>query len=357
MLSGMSDSRTPGAADISHCSGVLDDTVAQLGAHALEPAYQRIAADLRAAIGAGRLQPGDWLPTERDHARRYQVAVGTYRHALATLRQEGWITTHKRHGTVVVQREANLGRGCDDLERRVARIERQVRQLAQQMGQANRGPAVATDGPLYASQAKCVSIRNPPFHAQTDGTRPWLDMPRAAAGEQQPTGLWVGLLGPVVVVGPHGPIGGLQADLVVALALASPGGLPISTVQATLGQGPKQPRSGESVRQLISRARRQLGPAPDGRDWIQRQGSGHSHLYRLHDTAVLDWARFFPLAERGIRMRNREDLAAALALVRGEPFTGYSRWWLGTPLIETIRATAIHAAAAFSAWEVAPQAR
>ena len=39
------------------------------------PVYEQIADDLRAAIKEGRLQPGDRLPTEREHAGRYGVAI------------------------------------------------------------------------------------------------------------------------------------------------------------------------------------------------------------------------------------------------------------------------------------------
>jgi integrase len=47
--------------------------------------YLRIAADLRAAIKCGALQPGDQLPTIADLATRYGVAFGTAQRAVAEL--------------------------------------------------------------------------------------------------------------------------------------------------------------------------------------------------------------------------------------------------------------------------------
>src|SRR5215472_272066 len=105
------------------------------------PAYEQIADDLRAAIKDRRLQPGDRLPTEREHAGRYGVAVGTYRQALSVLRREGWLATHKRHGTVVVRPEEGPSREYVELNERLDQIEEHVSQLARQVGQMGRGPA------------------------------------------------------------------------------------------------------------------------------------------------------------------------------------------------------------------------
>jgi DNA-binding FadR family transcriptional regulator len=105
------------------------------------PAYEQIAADLRAAIKEGRLQPGDRLPTEREHAGRYGVAVGTYRQALTTLRQEGWLVTHRRHGTVVLRPEETPSPEYVELSERLSQIEQHVSDLARQIGQMGETPA------------------------------------------------------------------------------------------------------------------------------------------------------------------------------------------------------------------------
>jgi DNA-binding GntR family transcriptional regulator len=105
------------------------------------PAYEQIADDLRTAIKEGRLQPGDRLPTEREHAGRYGVAVGTYRQALSVLRQEGRLATHKRHGTVVLRPEERPSPEYVELSGRLDQIERHVSQLARQIGQISKSPA------------------------------------------------------------------------------------------------------------------------------------------------------------------------------------------------------------------------
>lgn len=103
------------------------------------PAYEQIAADIRAAIQAGRLQPGDRLPTEREHAARYGVAVGTYRQAVAVLRDEGLLGTYKRHGTVVlVPPEQPRSAEYIELSQRLDQIEATVAELARLMGTATR---------------------------------------------------------------------------------------------------------------------------------------------------------------------------------------------------------------------------
>jgi GntR family transcriptional regulator len=60
------------------------------------PAYQDVAAAIRADITARRLVEGDRLPTVRDLATRYGVPTGTVARALDVLRGDGVIVS--RHG-------------------------------------------------------------------------------------------------------------------------------------------------------------------------------------------------------------------------------------------------------------------
>lgn len=67
--------------------------------------YKLIADDLRSAIAAGRLRPGDDVPTEGELAERWNTSRGPIRNALAVLRQEGLIeTTRGRPGRVIERR-------------------------------------------------------------------------------------------------------------------------------------------------------------------------------------------------------------------------------------------------------------
>jgi len=167
------------------------------------------------------------------------------------------------------------------------------------------------------------------------------EVPLPPAGQRSSTVLQVSVLGQFAVTGPAGPLQGAQAELVLALALNGPAGLSMSGLRTMLGEDADHPKTGDAVRQLIARTRRQAGEAPDGREWIEHTGGGQ---YALHEDAALDWARFHTLAEKGVRSGNGDDLRSALALVRGEPFTGCFPWWLETPLIETVRAEIVDAA-------------
>ncbi|MGS2617688.1 TetR/AcrR family transcriptional regulator C-terminal domain-containing protein [Micromonospora sp. LZ34] len=70
-----------------------------------EPPYQRIVADLRRRITEGELRPGDRVPSTRQLAIRWGVALATATKALTTLRQEGLVRAEPRVGTVVAQPE------------------------------------------------------------------------------------------------------------------------------------------------------------------------------------------------------------------------------------------------------------
>jgi DNA-binding transcriptional regulator YhcF (GntR family) len=63
--------------------------------------YTRIVADIRAHIAAGRLRPGDRVPSARQITRDWGVAIATASKALAALQQEGLVRAVPGVGTVV----------------------------------------------------------------------------------------------------------------------------------------------------------------------------------------------------------------------------------------------------------------
>jgi DNA-binding SARP family transcriptional activator len=156
-----------------------------------------------------------------------------------------------------------------------------------------------------------------------------------------PAGLEIRVLGPVEIVGSAEPLQPKQAELVLALALHAPVGLSNSALCGLLGADADHPRPSDSVRQLITRTRRRLGHAPDGQEYIVHLGSG---IYVLHPDARLDWTAFSALAARGRADARAADLHAALAMVRGQPFTDCYHWWIDIGLVETIRAEIVDAA-------------
>jgi AcrR family transcriptional regulator len=66
-----------------------------------DPPYLRIVADIRRRIAAGELRVGDQVPSTRQIAREWGVAIATATRALATLGQEGLVQAVPRVGTVV----------------------------------------------------------------------------------------------------------------------------------------------------------------------------------------------------------------------------------------------------------------
>jgi DNA-binding SARP family transcriptional activator len=169
------------------------------------------------------------------------------------------------------------------------------------------------------------------------------------AGRWAPS-LSVNVLGQFAVAGSAESLQPKQAELVLALALHSPVGLSNSALCGLLGADADHPRPADSVRQLITRTRRRLGLAADGREYIVHLGSG---IYALHESVRLDWADFSALARRGRAGRAAADLRAALELVRGEPFADCYYWWIDIALVETMRAEIVDAADLLAQLELA----
>lgn len=66
-----------------------------------EPPYLRIVAEIRRRVADGELAPGDRVPSTRQIAGEWGVALATATKALTTLRLEGLVETRPRIGTVV----------------------------------------------------------------------------------------------------------------------------------------------------------------------------------------------------------------------------------------------------------------
>lgn len=66
-----------------------------------EPLYRRIADELGARIRSGEMQPGDRLPSIRQIADRWEIAIATATRVLATLREDGLVEARVGSGTVV----------------------------------------------------------------------------------------------------------------------------------------------------------------------------------------------------------------------------------------------------------------
>jgi len=76
--------------------------------------YEQVADRLAADIRAGRLAPGERLPSERDLARRLEVGRASVREAIAALQVAGMVETRPGSGTFVAAGAADRTRDAHD---------------------------------------------------------------------------------------------------------------------------------------------------------------------------------------------------------------------------------------------------
>ena len=175
------------------------------------------------------------------------------------------------------------------------------------------------------------------------GTAEWLAAPVLIAASDppcpaaapQPSELLIGVLGTFTVNGVPAALKPAQSQLLLSLALCGEEAMSSARMCYLLGPDPDHPKPGDSLRQLITRTRRQLGRSSDGREWIEHRGGG---WYSLHPDTRFDWDEFEELSERGIRESDRALLSSALVLVRGEPFRDCDWWWLDQAFLQTVAA-------------------
>lgn len=201
-------------------------------------------------------------------------------------------------------------------------------------------PGADEAGHLHLASARWPVAPAEPELPADPGAEPQSD-PQHATGH-----LKVKILGPFSIDGSAEQLHPKPAELVLALALAAPSGLPNSALCSILGADPDHPKPPDAIRQLIMRTRRRLGHADDGREYIIHTGNGS---YALHPDVALDWSEFRDLVASG----RTDDLRAAMSLIRGQPFNGSYFWWIDIPLLETVRAEVVDAAETLAEREMA----
>lgn len=65
------------------------------------PFYERIASDIREQIRAGKLRPGDKLPSISQLCGQYAVSTQVIRSTMLILRGEGLVEGHQGRGVYV----------------------------------------------------------------------------------------------------------------------------------------------------------------------------------------------------------------------------------------------------------------
>jgi GntR family transcriptional regulator len=151
------------------------------------PAYVQIERQIRLAVAAGVLQPGDRLPSVRTVAGQQGVSINTIARAYAGLAREGVIRARAGGGSIIAPRESLDTAGLDRArEERLQTLARQIVVRALALGLepaeivsavyhelAARGRAVLGDEilpPLGADEVPLLSARNR-LHGTVTGIR------------------------------------------------------------------------------------------------------------------------------------------------------------------------------------------
>jgi DNA-binding GntR family transcriptional regulator len=72
--------------------------------HGAEPSYRQLADQLRALIESGAIGPREPLPSITRIQQETGLAVGTIRHAIVLLIDEGWAYTVPGRGTFAAEK-------------------------------------------------------------------------------------------------------------------------------------------------------------------------------------------------------------------------------------------------------------
>jgi DNA-binding GntR family transcriptional regulator len=84
--------------------------VATIDYEADMPVYRQLAEILKQRIKSGKLAPRRPVPSEKQLQDEFGVSRGTVRHAIAWLREEGFVYTVPQRGTYVSPREHRTGK-------------------------------------------------------------------------------------------------------------------------------------------------------------------------------------------------------------------------------------------------------
>ncbi|MEV0677581.1 GntR family transcriptional regulator [Actinosynnema sp. NPDC050436] len=178
------------------------------------PPYQRIAAEIKRRITAGELSPGDRVPSARQVAKEWEVALATATKALTALGQEGWVEARPRVGTVVAStRPRPRGAAAPERELTRDRVVRaaidiadaeglaalSMRGVAARLGVAAMSPYrhVASKGDLVLMMADAVFGAKPLPARPPAGWRARVEVGVRALWELHREHPWLAQLGPL----------------------------------------------------------------------------------------------------------------------------------------------------------------
>ncbi len=81
-----------------------------------QPIYEQICRQIKGAIAAGKLRPGEPLPSIRNLARDLRISVITTKRAYEELERDGFIQTVAGKGSFVAQQDLELARESNQRE-------------------------------------------------------------------------------------------------------------------------------------------------------------------------------------------------------------------------------------------------
>ena len=81
-----------------------------------QPIYEQICRQVKGAIAAGKLKPGEPLPSIRALARDLRISVITTKRAYEELERDGFICTQAGKGSFVAAQDAELARESNHRE-------------------------------------------------------------------------------------------------------------------------------------------------------------------------------------------------------------------------------------------------
>jgi GntR family transcriptional regulator len=90
------------------------------------PPHQQLADRLRADIAAGRLVPGDRLPSVRRLAETHGLAPGTVQQAITALQRDGLVVTARGKGTTVIADAVDVPPTVEELVETVRELSHRV---------------------------------------------------------------------------------------------------------------------------------------------------------------------------------------------------------------------------------------
>jgi DNA-binding transcriptional MocR family regulator len=249
-------------------------------------AYRRLADAIATDIYAGRLKPGEQLPTQRDLARRMRLALGTVTRAYAEAARRGLIACEVGRGTFV-RREPEQGEIPTPLRRRPipadpfsAPIIELSMNTPVTVGDAERAALVETLARISKRHDLSVLLRNHDEHI----TWPQREV---AAG-------WLGQLGLAAAAERVFPCAGAQHALTAATsALLRPGELLLTEALTYPGMKARAEMQGLRLRGLPMD---EFGLLPDAFDAACREDRPRA-LYVI-PTLQVPTAALMPAARR-----------------------------------------------------------